>query len=231
MPPTFARIGYLFRKLVLDRIRYGQMGGYRAEDFWRDRFERHGNSSRGPGYEGLTEAENDRLYSVARMQLDQILADRGVWARKPRVLEIGPGTGIWTGLCRERNVVDYTGLDITTARFADLRAAYPGYRFLKGDASESVPTGPFDLVLCIDVIEHVVSRDQLSAFLHGLVGAVAPGGVLALAYPPKDRGRVDLYYLRFWPQDLVRQCLEPLRERCEVDFRVGRLFLYERECD
>lgn len=221
-------IRYVGRKLILDRFRYARGDSYQAEKFWRDRFTRYGGSSRGPGHEGRTEIDNDRMYATARRDLDELLGEIGMWDGRLSVLEVGPGTGIWTALCQERGVVDYAGIDITDARFPDLRARFPGYLFVVGDACVSVPNGPFDLVIYIDVIEHVVTESKLLALLDNMRRVLAPGGRLVIAFPPWSVGRVNLYYLRFWPVEFVLAGLRPLEVMAQRDFRVGQLYVLER---
>lgn len=45
---------------------------------------------------------------------------------------------------------------------------------------EATKGARFDLVTCLEVIEHVIDRD---AFVAGLAGAVAPGGLLVMSTP------------------------------------------------
>lgn len=224
-------VQYLTRKLFLDRVRYARGDAYRAEEYWRDRFNRYGASSRGPGHEGRSEAENDRMYEAAVEDLDTLLGEIGVWRRRPSVLEVGPGTGVWTSLCRDRGVTDYTGLDITDARFKDLKERFPGFHFVQGNACVAVPAGRFSLVICIDVIEHVVTEPELLALLSNLRQALAPGGHLVLAFPPWSAARVNLYYLRFWPEGIVLAGLRPLELIAQGDFRVGQLYVLESPND
>lgn len=218
----------VWRKLVVDRMRYATRGGYRAAEYWRDRLDRAGNSLIGPGHEGWSEARNQEMYDEARRVLESELDRVGGGRAGDSVLEIGPGTGYWTNVCHERGIETLTALDITDSRFPDLRHRFPGYRFLVGDATKGVPEGRFQLVLIMDVIEHVVSLSSLQDMLRYVESATVPGGLLAISFPPPSDGRRDLYYLKFWPVDTVLAMLPGCTLVSSVGFRDGILLLLRR---
>jgi 2-polyprenyl-3-methyl-5-hydroxy-6-metoxy-1,4-benzoquinol methylase len=133
-------------------------------------------------------------------------------------------------MCQERGVRNLVAVDITEVQFSGLRSRFPEYLFRCQDASRSVPAGPFDLVLLLDVIEHVVTDDGLRGLLGNLENETAAGGIMAISFPPPAAGRSNLYYLRFWPVEHVVKSLPRSELIRQVAFRDGTLLLLRR-CD
>jgi SAM-dependent methyltransferase len=214
-----------FRKTVLGPLRYGRSDGYDAGRYWEDRFRQYGLSLRGPGHEGLTEERNVELYGVAVRTLLSFCRTNGIDLRTSKVLEVGCGTGVWAEVCRSEGTTDYTGVDITDVLLPTLRARHPTYRFLKVDiTAESVPE-QYDVILMIDVIEHIVQEEALNRAMKHVGDALRPGGIFVVAFPgPENQdGPQKLFYLRFWPQSRIKACFPGFSATPAVPFRYGEL--------
>lgn len=74
------------------------------------------------------------------------------------LLEVGCGEGFATQtLLRSLRVPDVTGLDVSLPALSWARRMAPAARFLNGDASSlPFPDGSFDVVVCLEVLEHLV---------------------------------------------------------------------------
>jgi SAM-dependent methyltransferase len=191
-------------KFVAGRAKYGRGDGYDAARYWGDRFSRYGRSLQGAGHEGLTEAENVEMYDRAREVFLEVCDRERIDLVSARVLEIGCGTGYWTRVLHDRGVRQYTGLDITDALFAELAKEYPDYRFVQADVCQDPIDGTYDLVIMIDVLEHIVEDDKLARALGTIRTVLKPGGVFLAALPLTDRTHKRFFYLRFWrKQDIV----------------------------
>jgi 2-polyprenyl-3-methyl-5-hydroxy-6-metoxy-1,4-benzoquinol methylase len=102
-----------------------------------------------------------------------------------RVLDVGAGTGVMSRFAAERgaSVVAVEG-DTRRAEAAALRCSDP-YLDLDVDVRHGSvddlddADGPFDVVLCIGVLEY--AGDDPAGFLTRLAGHLAPAGVLAVA--------------------------------------------------
>lgn len=200
------KMAYLLRtaeKLLIDPFRYVDGHGYKAERFWAERFERHGGSLRGPGHEGWSEDRNARAYEVAKVQMNEILDRHGIAGPTFSAIEIGPGTGVWTELLQSRGLVHVVAQDITDARFAELRERFAGYTFIKDDATERFPVEPVDLILVLDVIEHVVEPERLLRLLHLAEDRLRTDGLLLLSFPTPAVGRRNRFYLHYWTEEEV----------------------------
>lgn len=95
-----------------------------------------------------------------------------------RVLELGVGEGFLSGYLSERFPdKHFVGVDLDPAKLAALSRLFPAIETRPGsiyDLQALVPTGPFDLVICAEVLEHL---DEPERALEQIV-ALGPRRVL-----------------------------------------------------
>lgn len=216
------------QKLLLGPLRYRKGGDYAAEQYWRDRLGRNAGSLRGPGHEGLSDEENARLYAEAAKVFRQACRAHGIDLGKASVLDVGCGTGEFTRLCHEEGVARYVGVDLTDVLFPTLSGAYPQYAFTRSDITTDRPEGRYDLVLALDVLEHVVDRDRLARALGNLAAAVAEGGHLFIALPLAEGSPRPFFYLRLWSFEEVSGGVEGLVPSPPIPWRDGWLLVARR---
>lgn len=216
-------LGRAFHKILIAPRRYAVGDDYDAALYWEDRFRRHGPSLSSVGDEGMTEAEISEAYASQARDVFGMLDGVGVELAQARLLEIGCGNGYYAELLRERGLKQYQGLDITDAFFPFLRQRFPGFGYVRGDISADRVAGTFDVVLMIDVIEHIVTEGKLKAALANVSAMTTKGGVLLLA-PVAPRGRRSLFYVRFWAEDEVVRGLPGF----EIVERRGRAVLLRK---
>ena len=214
-------------KTVIGPRRYGTENGYDAKRFWGDRFRKYGGALRGSGDEGLSEAQNEAVYEKAGATFLGAVEKSGLELAGAQALDVGCGPGFFTGLLHSKGVKTYTGVDITDALFADLRARFPEYRFVQQDITAGVPEGSFDLVMMIDVAEHIVDTAAFDRCIANLSGAVAPGGTL-LVGPLLERGSRHLFYVRYWSTEDVLDRVHGFEHVEDVPFRNGALMVLRR---
>lgn len=109
-----------------------------------------------------------------------------------RALDVGCGAGLLAEPLA-RLGADVTGIDAAAENIAAARdhASAMGLAidYRAGEIGQIAPTG-FDLVCCMEVIEHVAHK---GAFVAALTDAVAPGGLLVISTPNRTtRSRVLL---------------------------------------
>ena len=100
-----------------------------------------------------------------------------------RILEVGCGHGLFSGyLARRFPRVEVLGVDIDAAKIAVATAAEPldgdRLRFAVG-SSGSVPDGPWDAVVLVDVL-YLLDEAGQRALLKSCAAVLAPGGVLVV---------------------------------------------------
>ena len=124
-----------------------------------------------------------------------------------RVLEIGCGNGFYAQLLQDQGVKNYLGVDITDIFFSDFVERFPGFQFIRRDITADSITGKFDLILMIDVIEHIVGEEKLSIALNNIKTVIDDNGLFLLA-PILEKGRCSLFNVRFWTtSDIKRRLL------------------------
>jgi 2-polyprenyl-3-methyl-5-hydroxy-6-metoxy-1,4-benzoquinol methylase len=221
----------LLRRVVFKTVtgprRYGTEGGYDAQRFWGDRFRKYGTGLRGSGDEGLSESQNQLAYEQAGGVVLDALERNGVDLSSASVLDVGCGPGFFTDLLHSAGVESYTGVDITDQLFGDLQARFPGYRFEQKDVTSGRLEAAYDVVMMIDVAEHIVSTEAFDRCIANLAGAVAPGGLL-LVGPLLDRGTRHLFYVRFWSTKDVLDRVPGFEHLEDVPFRNGTLTALRR---
>jgi SAM-dependent methyltransferase len=84
------------------------------------------------------------------------------------VLDIGCGSGFYTGFWQARGVRDYVGLDISSRTIDRLANAYPEYRFVHADITEVLPEtlsdrGSFDVITVFDVLYHIIDKRRFES--------------------------------------------------------------------
>ena len=123
----------------------------------------------------LDAAKSEGYYGLARSEtLDHLPPPYG------RVLDVGCGEGGAAQLLRDGGASWITGIELLPEPAEVARGVYD--EVLVGDALEQVSdaSGPFDTILCYDVLEHLY--DPLS-LLRALRDVAAPGGRLHVSIP------------------------------------------------
>ena len=128
-----------------------------------------------------------------------------------RVVEVGCGTGNFTGKLLDREAV--IAVDIEPACVERLRERYPGFPNLhtmvcEPESPEFLALTRFepDTCVCLNVLEHI--EDDLAA-LRSMASILRPGGVIVLLVPafPALYGPIDrnlAHYRRYTARSLKR---------------------------
>ena len=134
------------------------------------------------------------------------------------ILDASCGTGdclkmLWDEFgCRH-----LTGTDISGAALAITREICPQAELHELDLEKQKLPGDFDLVLCQQVLEHLVEPETA---LHNLTAMLRPGGVLVITVPD---GRLDDFagHVHFWGSDSLPIFLRKELPGCNI--RTGHL--------
>jgi 2-polyprenyl-3-methyl-5-hydroxy-6-metoxy-1,4-benzoquinol methylase len=194
----------VFHKTVTGPLKYGKGNDYDSYQYWHDRFSKYGLSLRSAGDEGLREKENERMYAEAARVFIDLCQREDIDFENVHALEIGCGTGFYTKLLHDLGVKNYVGVDITDIFFSELRTTFPHFKFAKKDITLDQVKGEFDLIVMIDVIEHIVNEDKLSCSMNNVKACLRDGGVFILA-PIASMSRRHLFYLRSWALEDIKR--------------------------
>jgi ubiquinone/menaquinone biosynthesis C-methylase UbiE len=138
------------------------------------------------------------------------------------VLDLGCGVGRWSRWLAARGA-QVTGVDLspTMIEIARRRARDAGLtkrcRFLVQDVAKLDADGPYDLVLAVTVLQHILDPVRLQRALERMSKHLAPGGrmVLLEAAPAQPQPRCDGAMFTARP----RQTYIELLERCGLTVR------------
>lgn len=216
-----------FYKTFVASLKYRTKDGYDAARYWSDRFARYGSSLKGVGDEGLSEQTNRAMYEKASAAFLDLCRQERIDIASARVLEIGCGNGFYADLLKEQGVSHYQGLDITDTLFPTLMARFPGFQFIRQDITTDVLEGAFDLILMIDVIEHIVTEEKLDFAMSNVQRCLAGDGKFMVA-PIAAQRRHSLFYVRFWTVDDIKSRLSACLFNEPKPFRDDSLLIATR---
>ena len=102
-----------------------------------------------------------------------------------RALEVACAEGLFTEMLAPR-VGELLAIDISDRALFRARKTYERFAntsFEKADISRDLPPGPFDLIVCSEVLYYLRDRFALKAFASRVAQALAPSGLLVMAHP------------------------------------------------
>lgn len=154
-----------------------------------------------------------------------------------RVFELGCGSGGFANALDEAGY-DVTAIDISESGVRHAKEAYPGCRFEVGSGYDDLAGkyGTFDLVISLEVVEHLYSPRLYAATVRDLLN---PGGIAIISTPYHGyvknlalaaSGRMDNHFtalwdhghIKLWSRETLRALFGEVGMR-EAEFhRVGR---------
>jgi len=159
----------------LRRIRRRITPSYDPNQYWADQLGRFGPDLRGPGKGGLSEQENAELYRHGEQALEKLTNMLKInWGG--RFGEIGPGNGYWLNWLTQHRATDYTAFDITDVLFPLLREKWPHARLIRHDITMGPLPDNFDVLLMIDVTQHIMDEQGFTRAIANCRRAIKPGG-------------------------------------------------------
>jgi SAM-dependent methyltransferase len=148
---------------------------YDQNRYWADQLGRFGSDLRGPGKGGLSEQENAELYRHGEQALEELIRRLAInWSG--RFGEIGPGNGYWLNWLTQHGATDYTGFDITDVLFPLILENWPHARLIRHDVATGPLPDKFDVLLMIDVTQHIMDERSFRRAMTNCRSAIKPGG-------------------------------------------------------
>jgi SAM-dependent methyltransferase len=132
-------------------------------------------------YREIQQVEQDHWWYVARRRIIfDLLLRRTRTLNNPRILDIGCGTGFNVAYLRSLGFTRVVGLDVAPEALDYCRLRHLT-ALVRGDATHApFLDGAFDIILALDLIEHV--EDDVTT-IRGLARLLSPGGVLLIFTP------------------------------------------------
>ena len=215
-------------KLFILPFKYKKGDDYNAEQYWQDRFAKYGSSLRAVGHESLSESKNAELYEnavkIIKNELDHIIDSKD----SSSLIEIGVGRGVFTDIIYNSFEVDYLGLDITDFYFEELQSKYKEFEFVKKDITEKLDLPESDIVLFIDVIEHIVKKDKLLRCLQNIENTLKNDGYLFISGYTHESSSKKLFYVKSWNLEDIIESTDTLELVKEMPFRNNHLAVFKK---
>ena len=167
---------------------------YDNQPYWVRMHQRHAGQLRAVGHSSLSEEYNRLKYASESgtflgvlHKLKSQLSERA----KPSIMDVGAGTGYWTGLlsnwCKEEGLnVEMSVLDLSPDALKSVQASYPWVKVIQqdlGSVDVSLLSEAFDLVMAFYCLHHLV---RIGDFLNALTfsaKSVRNGGFLMIMDP------------------------------------------------
>lgn len=163
----------------------------------------------------------DEYFGRARTEILSLLPKHA-----PQVLEIGCGSGATLAWLKANGVVDHTtGIELAEHMASSARNNVD--RLISGNAEElldeNAPGALYDLVLCLDVLEHLVDPWKM---IRKIGHVLKPGGLVVCSIPNvrhfsvllplllkgqwayKEAGILDRTHLRFFTKSTAAKLIE-----------------------
>ena len=183
-------------KTIIGPLKYGMVDDYDAHRYWYDRLSKYGNSIQGVGNEALSGQETKTRYKEAAQAFTALCRGADLDFPSVRVLEMGCGTGFYTQLLHHFGAKNYVGVDITDVLFPTLRKRFPQFAFLRTDMTSDLIEGEFDLIVMIDVLQHIVTEGKLAFGMENVKNCLSADGLFVVApidqtskgYPWRQQG-------------------------------------------
>jgi SAM-dependent methyltransferase len=218
---------HIFIKAFITPFTYKKGDDYDARQYWQDRFSKYGDSLVAVGDEGMSDSDNRQMYIKAGEVFTDTIRALPIALPECSVLEIGYGTGYFTNILYELGVRKYTGADITDSFAEKLKRKFPGFRFLQKDITTDNLEGKFDLIVMIDVIEHIVTETKIARALSTLADSLRDSGLLILA-PVAPRAKRLHFHVRLWDEGSIMKHLPEFRVQDRRAFRGNSLIVLQR---
>ena len=164
-------------KNIVNQFKYSTGIDYNAEKYWKNRHKKYGLDMRGVGNNGLTLEKNIEQYEEAKNIFIGLCKSQHIKFKDTKVLDIGCGIGYYSNIFLENGTTDYTGIDITEVMFKELKNKYSHYLFKKLDITKDLCNGKYDLILMIDVTQHIIAIDKFSFAMQNIRTCLSDSGI------------------------------------------------------
>lgn len=194
---------------------------YRPEPYWEKRHRRYGMDLRGVGNSSLSAEQNEAMYVQACRIVLEVCGRQGVDWKSAHVLDIGCGSGFYTALFQECGVVAYTGVDITKVLFPNLQKRFPHDQFVQLDVTQDELQDVYDLIVMIDVTQHIVQPRRFRRAMKNVWAHLKPGGLFlvtswlsprTIRRQPHETARPLADYQKAFPDAEFRESV-PFRDK------------------
>lgn len=204
------------------RLATAEMTPDESRAYW-DRRHSEADELASGGHIGYDRGTNTMLYAVRTARLIEVLGPGTDAAIPLRVLDAGCGKGHFSRqLASFGHRVD--GIDTSSYAIERCRAeAGPTESYAVSPLAAWQPPHLYDVVVCIDVLYHIMDDEEWAASIRNLSSLVRLGGIIGLVDHDRDEDRVWQSYQKTRSvsryRDLLSDCGFEVRRFVRNDFK------------
>jgi len=212
----------------LKKLKFKFFGGYDSAAYWKGRHRQYGFDIRGVGNKALSIEENAAQYEQASKVFYELCKGESIDFSKAKILDIGCGIGYYTAIFKNQGTRNYLGLDITDELFPELKKKYPDFTFAKHDVTEKAIEGKYDLVIMIDVTQHITEEQKFKKAMKHIREALSDKGIFIVT-SWLDETKVNSYYEKSRSMDSYITCFPGFYFSKPLEFRDKFIFTMHRK--
>ena len=153
----------------------------------------------------IYEQEQNHWWYAGRRLIIFDFIRRMIPEKAKRALDIGCGSGL-NAMILSAYASEIVGIEISDDAIAAAKKTAPNLTIIKGSWPTVPLTGLFDVIICLDVLEHI--QDD-GAALHTIESLLAPNGIALLTMPAlpslwTDHDAIAHHYRRYTKNMLLR---------------------------
>lgn len=182
-------------------------GKFDPRRYWEDRHVTLKGSIRSVGHIGMSEAQNREDYAANADYLRAALMSKFPEPHGKILFDAGCGTGLVSAICADLGFRVF-GADFSETAIVQAQARVPAGTFIATPFDQAM-VPPADVVLCVDVLFHVVDDGDWQRCLASLAEKLKSGGRLLILehFPGKAS---DAHHVRWRTVDLYRSAIAGL---------------------
>ncbi|AQQ10105.1 putative S-adenosylmethionine-dependent methyltransferase/MSMEI_2290 [Sedimentisphaera cyanobacteriorum] len=181
------------------------------------------------GYKNRSEEENRAMYEKARQTFIDFCQAQGVVFSEMKVLEIGCGTGFYTDIIKNQGCKNYTGIDISRVTVKQLKEKYPNCKFKTLDAAKGKLKEKFDVIVMIDVTQHIVGEKKFVSAMKNIDQMLRPGGIFIVTSWLSEQIIQNRYYEVKRPLSCYKQAFADYKFSKPAAFRDKYIFSISKQ--
>lgn len=173
---------------AVTRVRHRIRGYYRdPQSYWNTRHREHRDSLLGPGCIQLDEAANQDDYA-AKWDRVRVVLEGELRRGAMRLLDAGCGPGWFTSRAATLGFAEVDGADFSSEAAEIAQRNAPASRFQVAALDAITSAEPYGVVMCIDVLFHVVDDAIWTRSVRNLAALTSTDGALVIQESLNETG-------------------------------------------